>query len=227
MLFRRYGLYYAPNPGGLASFGAAWLGWDLAAGVPVSHPTIDNLPAQVSELTAAPRKYGLHATIKPPFVLADGTTETQLNQTVADLCRRVAAFDLGGLELTSLAGFLALQIIGDQTPVNMLAAEAVRVLDAFRAPASDTEMARRRRAHLTPTQDALLRQWGYPYVMQEFRFHITLTGRLGKNVDATRAALAPVIAPFLPCPFRVDSLTLVGEDDVGMFHEICRHRLTG
>lgn len=226
MQFRRYGLYYTPNPGDLAAFGAAWLGWDLVAGVQVPHPKIDNLPLQVSKITATPRKYGLHATIKPPFVLADGTTEAQLNQTVSDLCGRVAAFDLDGLELASLGGFLALKVTGDQTPLNALAAEAVRVLDPFRAPASATEITRRRSANLTASQEALLQQWGYPYVMHEFRFHITLTGRLGKDADTTRVALAPIVTPLLPCPFPIDSLTLVGEDDSGFFHEISRHKLT-
>ena len=39
---------------------------------------------------------------------------------------------------------------------------------------------------LTDRQEALLTQWGYPYVMEEFRFHITLTGALDPaHLDAT------------------------------------------
>lgn len=67
MQFRRYGLYYTPRPGALAEFGAAWLGWDPVAGQSMAHPAIDGLPRDISEITASPRKYGLHGTIKPPF----------------------------------------------------------------------------------------------------------------------------------------------------------------
>ena len=31
---------------------------------------------------------------------------------------------------------------------------------------------------LTPRQRGYLERWGYPYVMEDFRFHMTLTGRL-------------------------------------------------
>ena len=103
----------------------------------------------------------------------------------------------------------------------------MRELDDFRAPPSEPELARRRKANLSATQEALLTQWGYPYVMEEFRFHITLSGRLGRDAEATMAALAPHITPLLPRPFVVDSLTLVGADNEGMFHEIQRRALTG
>ena len=73
MTHTRYAIYYAPDPGPLADFGAAWLGWDIASGRAVAPPDIGPLPRPVEEITRTPRKYGLHATIKPPFRLIDGT----------------------------------------------------------------------------------------------------------------------------------------------------------
>lgn len=228
MHFRRYGIYYTPHPGALADFGARWLGWDVASGQPAPHPDIPGLPAPLPDITAMPRKYGLHGTIKPPFHLAEGTTAAALADALHILCTSLAPVTLDGLHLARLGRFLALKIDGDQTPLANLAASVVQQLDPFRAPPSDAELARRRRARLNTRQEALLAQWGYPYVLDEFRFHITLTGPLAPEqaVDV-ETALAPHITPLLPRPFTVRDLTLVGEDMSGMFHEIHRYALTG
>lgn len=227
MQFQRYGVYYTPRPGALADFGKSWLGWDPVAGEAKPHPVIKGLPRPVSDISATPRKYGLHGTIKPPFFLANGKDSDGLTARFIAICTTLPPVSLDGLILARLGGFIALKIDGDQTPLADLAGEVVRELDDFRAPASETELARRRKANLSATQDALLARWGYPYVMDEFRFHITLSGRLGRDVEATMEALTPHITPFLPRPFEVDSLTLVGEDLNGMFHEIHRQALTG
>lgn len=227
MQFKRYGIYYTPEPGALADFGAQWLGWDPVAGTQCPHPEIADLPRPVEEITATPRKYGLHGTIKPPFFLAEGQSPDALQEALAALCATLAPVTLPGLALSQLGSFLALKIDGDQTPLAALAARAVTELDSFRRPPSEAELARRRQANLSPAQEALLAEWGYPYVMEEFRFHITLTGRLGKDAAPTQAALLPHITTLLPQPFVVSSLTLVGEDDSQMFHEIHRYALTG
>ena len=224
--FKRFAIYYAPEAGALADFGASWLGWDLAAGMPVIHPQIAGV--DVAGLTATPRKYGLHGTVKPPFRLAEGTDFEALAAATERLCAAQAPVILDGLALSRIGGFLALTVTGDCASLNTLAATMVRGLDDFRAPLSDAELARRRKSRLNARQDALLRQWGYPYVMEEFRFHITLTGRLPKGgEDIIRGHLEPLIAPLLPSPFRINDLCLVGEDGNGMFHLIRRCTLSG
>ncbi|MGR3635477.1 MAG: DUF1045 domain-containing protein [Shimia sp.] len=227
MQFRRYGIYYTPRPGALADFGAAWLGWDVTTGATVAHPDVNDLPLPIAEITATPRKYGLHGTIKPPFFLADGAQFDDLAKAFATLCTRLAPITLDGLVLARLGSFIALKIDGDQTALADLAGTVVRDLDDFRAPPTEAELERRRKSSLSARQEQLLAQWGYPYVMDEFRFHITMSGRLGKNAEATIAALAPHVTPILPTPFVVDCLSLVGQDDEGMFHEIQRHTLSG
>lgn len=109
-----------------------------------------------------------------------------------------------------------------------LAAAAVEGLDGFRAPADAAETARRMAAGLTPAQAALLARWGYPFVMSEFRFHITLTSPLTQaERDAVAAVLAPRLGPLLPRPFEIADLCLMGEDDGGRFHLLARHPLGG
>ena len=226
--FNRYAVYYAPEPGDLAYFAAAWLGWDAAAGVARAHPELAGLPLPVADITATPRKYGFHGTIKPPFRLANGSSRAALAQDLADLASRLRPATMDGLTLHRLGRFLALTPSGDTAALAAMAGHVVQALDHHRAPALPDELARRRAAGLTPAQDQNVTKWGYPYVMDEFRFHLTLTGKLPKtDVQRVADALRPALSPLLPCPFRVNSLCLFGEAADGMFHLLHRYALTG
>lgn len=225
--FRRFAIYYAPN-GGLADFGAAWLGWDATRGRPVAQPSPPGLPRPLDQITEAPRRYGLHATIKPPFRLAPDATAAGLDRATAALCARLAPVRLPGLTLARLGGFLALVPQGDTGALSRLAAEAVTGLDKFRAPPTQAEIERRHPDRLNPRQRAHLAAWGYPYVLDEFRFHITLTGDLPEaEAAAVRHVLAPLIGPHLPAPFDIDALCLFGEASDGRFHLVHSYPLTG
>lgn len=224
MQFTRYAVYVTPDPGPLADFGAAWLGWDPARAQACAAPRIDGLPLPVPDLTADPRRYGLHGTVKPPFRLASGRTPEAMIAEAQELCAQLAPVVLPGLELSRIGEFLALTALGDPVPLSQLAMRVVEGLDAFRAPPEATELARRRAAPLSPRQEEMLRRWGYPYVGDEFRFHITLTGQLRPDVlTRTAVVLRPHLAPLLPTPFAIRGLTLLGEDVSGLFH--CLHRL--
>lgn len=223
-MFRRYAVYYTPE-GSLAEVGAAWLGWDLAKGARVPHPDIPGLDA--AALTAKPRRYGLHGTIKPPFFLQKGTTEEELHDQLTQLCGQLPPVTLDGLELAKMPGFVAVKPIGSSITLAKMASQVVTQLDGFRAPPTEEELARRRRRRfLSAAQEQHLANWGYPYVMDQFRFHITLTGRVG-DTEEILAGLKPYFAPHLPARFGISSLTLVGQDAAGMFHEIRRYSLTG
>lgn len=226
--FTRYAIYYAPEPGPLADFTARWLGWDAASGTRRDHPDLPGLPRPVSKITAQPRKYGFHGTLKPPFALAAGSSRGQLEDDLGTLANRLAPVTLDGLSLARLGGFLALVPDGDSNALAALAAACVRALDRHRAALSDAALARRRGAGLTPAQDENLVRWGYPYVMDEFRFHLTLTGRLPRaESEAVEKVLAPLLAPRLPRPFVVRQLCLFGEALDGFFHILSRHPLRG
>lgn len=224
--FKRFAVYYAPEPGPLADFGANWLGWDLAKGCAAPHPDVSGL--DVTALTDVPRKYGLHGTVKPPFRLADGASFEDLSAAVQAFCATQAPVTLDGLQLTPLGRFLALTVEGDATALSDLAGATVAALDPFRAPLNDAELAKRRKSRLSDRQEELLAQWGYPYVMEEFRFHLTLTGKLPKaEVETVRQRLQPLLDPVLPQPFVIRDLCLVGEDQAGLFHLIHRYALSG
>lgn len=225
---QRYAIYYAPDTGPLADFTAAWLGWDLARGQASPHPVIDGLPGDPATLTEAARKYGFHGTIKAPFRLHKGGTEGALNAACTALAAGLAPVRMDGLSLQALDGFLALMAEGDAHLLQRMASEVVLALEAFRAPLTAAEIARRRPESLTPRQRDLLARYGYPYVLEEFQFHLTLTGALSdSDLAATRAALTPHLTPLMPSPFVIRDLCLCAEGDDGMFRLLHRYALTG
>lgn len=221
--FTRYAVYYAPEPGPLADFMAGWLGWDPAAGTERARPAVPGLQADIPALTAEAHKYGFHGTLKPPFRLAEGRDEAALIAAVDALGRTLAPVEMPALALRRIGRFLALTPGGDTADLAALAARVVEALDPFRAPMTAADRARRHPERLTPAQVALLDRWGYPYVMDEFRFHLTLTGKLSEpEAEAVREALAPLLAPLLPVPFRIASLCIFGEAADGRFHLVHR-----
>lgn len=226
--YERYAIYWAPAPGALADWAASWLGWDPATGAAVTHPDLPGLPRPIAEITETPRKYGFHGTVKPPFRLAPGTDGEALHTAAQALCARLAPVTLDGLSLHRLGGFVALTPDGDQRALGDLAARVVRDLDPFRAAPTESEIARRRPDRLTPRQRAHMDRWGYPYVMEEFRFHLTLSGDLPEaEAQALTRSLAPVVAPMLPRPFTVDNLCLFSEAQDGRFRLLHRYTLSG
>ncbi len=226
MTFTRYAIYFAPPAkADWTFFATSWLGWDMESGTQVAHPPVDGV--DVAAVTKVPRKYGLHATMKPPFRLRDGQSFEALQQACETLAANQTSVNLDGLEIARLGRFLALRPIGDVDALNALAAACVTELDRFRAPASEAELARRRASNLTPEQDANLARWGYPYVLDAFRFHITLSGKLDKaTLSDAETALHTHLAPFLPKPFQINDLALMGEAEDGRFHLIHRYALS-
>ncbi|MCA8879387.1 MAG: DUF1045 domain-containing protein [Rhodobacteraceae bacterium] len=228
MAYHRYAIYFTLPKGPLADLAADWLGWDAAAGEPHRHPELARLTSEVAEITEAPRRYGFHGTIKPPFRLTTAASADDLAAALAAFCDAESPVVLHGVALGRIGSFLALRPVGATAALDRLAAEAVVRLDQFRAPPDLTELERRRAARLTRRQEAMLQRWGYPYVMEEFRFHMTLTGPLSEpDLAAAEAALEAHLVPALPAPFTIDALSLMGEDEAGRFHQISRIALTG
>ncbi|WP_071673521.1 DUF1045 domain-containing protein [Nioella nitratireducens] len=224
--YRRYGIYAVPH-GAFYAKGAAWLGWDSVAGCKLDHPEVEGLPRPVAEMTGTPRKYGFHGTVKPPFRLADGMTEGALRDAATALFSRLAPVEIPALTVRRLGGFVAVVPVVPSDTLTHLAAETVKGLDAFRSAPSEAELERRRASDLSARQEANLAQWGYPYVMEEFRFHLTLTGRLGDNAETMAEHLRKEFTPVLPQPYRIADLALMGEDAQGRFHALHRYTLSG
>lgn len=214
--YERYAVYAAPDRATpLGAFGASWLGWDAEAGVELRRPAIDALPEPIEALTVSASRYGFHGTLKAPFRLAEGRTPEGLAAAVAALAAELRPID-APLRLADLHGFIALRPAEPSPDLAAIAFACVSRLDAFRAPPSEADLARRRASGLSPRQDAHLARWGYPYVDDEFHFHLTLTKRLEPDPGAAAiAALSPHLAEALAAPWRFDSLCLFGDPGGG------------
>lgn len=169
---RRFALYYTPPANHLLTRAAAeWLGRDAFAGREIA--TADD-PALVAE----PRRYGFHATLKAPFRLKPGKSREELLQAIRQFTDSHPPCPIGPMRIALLSGFFALV---PRMPLRILqgfAAQVVSEFDPFRAPMTDVELQRRLRGGLSDMETTLLVQWGYPYVFDRFRFHMTLTGQV-------------------------------------------------
>lgn len=209
----RVAVYYAPRSDDpLFVDAAAWLGRDPESGASVPQPGVPDIDA----VTAEPRLYGFHATLRPPMRLAEGRQWSDVLETASALARRTAPFALPPLAVADVFGFLALRETAACPPLQALADACVAELDPLRASPSEEELARRRRARLTLQQDAMLTRWGYPYVFEAWFFHMTLTRRLN---TAERTVLLPTaeryFARALAVQRRVEDICLFVQDHAG------------
>ncbi|WP_310541650.1 DUF1045 domain-containing protein [Phenylobacterium sp.] len=211
----RYAIYYAPRPGTrLWDKASAWLGADAYTGAAPARRPLPGLEAlDLDALTQDPRGYGFHATLKAPFELAPGRGEAELLAAVSYRATGLAPFEVP-IAPAALGRFLAFQLQQASPEMQALHALCVRDFDTFRARLSDADLARRRKAPLTPEQDARLVEWGYPYVFEDFRFHMTLTGSIRDDAVRTRV-LAVLRDHFLEetGPHLFDGLAVFKQDD--------------
>lgn len=221
----RLAVYWLPPPGPLAARLSDWLGWDPVAGERRAPPTLPGLPRPASEITERPRRYGPHATLRPPMRVIPGR-EGAMRDAVAGLAAATPPARAEGLAVAAMGPFLALRPAGGD--LGALAAAVVRATEPFRAEPTAEELARRRAAGLSERQDAMLLRWGYPHVMEEFRFHLTLTGPLDPaEIGPVRDALAAWLDPHLPRPLEVRQVALLREGDDGFLRQLERFDLAG
>ncbi|TDF59620.1 DUF1045 domain-containing protein [Cupriavidus sp. L7L] len=216
----RYAIYLAPGEP-FRTFGSQWLGRNADSGAAAPMPP--GFTAPPSEWVRAPAHYGLHATLKPPFRLAEGTDAAQLDAAARAFARGRAAFDTP-LALRSLRGFVAWCLAETSPPMQALADASVVAFERFRAPPAPAELARRVPEQLSAAQRKMLDAWGYPYVFETFVFHITLTGMLDAASEA--AALARLSADsgkLLETPLHVDGISVFVQPQAGDDFIVGRH----
>jgi putative phosphonate metabolism protein len=206
----RYAVYYAPDPASeLWRKGSAWLGRDADTGMPRDQKVPKGFSAETfAKMTAAPRRYGFHGTLKAPFVLADGATEEHLLNSAARFAAGQSAFT-AAIAPQILGRFIAFRLLEPCPAMLALHARCMEHFEPFRKPLNDADIARRRQNGLTAEQDARLLQWGYPHVFDGFRFHMTLSSSIEDETE--RAAIhAVACARFGAAPqdHRFDSISV-------------------
>jgi len=223
----RYAIYFVPaSDTALYRFGAAALGYNCFTGT--DSATIDALPVDAGawrELTREPRRYGFHATLKAPFRLAAGRTEAELIGEFVEFSATIDSAPAIEPAVCLLQHFVAIVPMTVGAGLDRLAASCVKHFDGFRAPLTSADRSRRLAAHLTARQVGHVERWGYPYVFEDFRFHMTLTSALSADRQEPMLAYLQV---GLACshgdrPIKIDRLALLRQDNPGARFVVLAH----
>lgn len=219
----RYAVYFTPEEQDpLTGKAAAWLGRDaFGARVPE--------PVGREELVAEPARYGFHGTLKAPFHLKSGADEAALIAAFDRFCEETVSFHIPRIEIGQLGPFFALVPARDaHEGINRLAAACVEAFEGFRAPLSEADFQRRKPDQLPERQRDYLRNWGYPYVFEEFRFHMTLTGAVPEmDRSDVRSRLDMHFGEFAGRALPVSHLALFVEPERGSPFSVLRIRPLG
>jgi putative phosphonate metabolism protein len=227
----RYAIYFVPAAQmNLYRFGRSILGYDCYTGRDVG--LLDGLDQEYAnwrKITEEPRRYGFHATLKAPFRLSASCSEATLTDAFdkfAKLGHPVAHIEP---EITALGDFIAIVPRRPTPALDVLANHCTTSFDPFRAPMTTKERARRTASHLSPSQMQNLDRWGYPFVFEDFRFHMTLTDPLP---EAARDHMIAVLRRAFDriCgngEIAVDRLALVKQpDERARFRVLCQAELS-
>ncbi len=211
----RYAIYFVPErESDLFKNASQWLGWDCQNAVKIDQPTHPQI--ELSEITSSPKVYGFHATLKPPFELFGSLSEDDLLRAADKFSHAIKPIYELEFELNTLGSFLALTPKNRMSDIHRLAAAVVQGFDHFRKPMEAEEFARRNKPGLSEGQRAHLKNWGYPYVLDEFRFHMTLTNSLGDEMlNRVAAFLSNFLGNSLKSCSAIDRLSVLKQQGKG------------
>ncbi|WP_316859790.1 DUF1045 domain-containing protein [uncultured Cohaesibacter sp.] len=215
----RYAIFYAPlQKDPLNKAAAHWLGRDVFSGESLERPSmVEGIEREEFDaLTASARRYGFHGTLKAPFELAEGHIVEDLEEALESYCKSLTPFMLPTFEVGQLGAFFALRPSEPSEALKQLASNLVRDFDSFRAPLSEADIARRNPERLTERQRENLLTWAYPYIFDDFRFHMTLTNPIPDHLtEPFKLALQRYFEPCLSQAREVSALSLYQEEERG------------
>ena len=219
----RYAIYFTPprdHP--LTRAASSWLGRDAFSGLTLPHAERTGLAlGELAYFTAVPRRYGFHGTLKAPFQLAEGCREADLTEAAETFSRQAHPVAIDKVTVARLGGFFAIVPEEPSPALNEFAGQVVALFDRLRAPLTEKEFQRRDPEKLSTSQLRNLQNWGYPYVFDDFRFHMTLTGHV-EPADRPRlqVALDRHFHAVLAEPLEIDHLAVFVEREAGAPFEV-------
>jgi 2'-5' RNA ligase len=230
----RYAIYYAPPADSpLWAFGSHVLGYDAATGGELHGFAPPGLgAADWRALTERPRTYGFHATLKAPFALGEGD-ETDLQEALASFAAGRAPVRLGSMAIRPLMepgapGFAALVPMAPPPALAALERDIVTEFDRFRRALTAEERERRRPDRLSERQRLQLDAYGYPFVFEDFRFHMTLSGATSRAAELADGLAGAMAAAVGLVDLTLDALCLFRQaGPQERFRIVGRHALGG
>ena len=211
----RYAISYVPMPSTLlADFGRAWLGRDINSSEAFEQSQVPGIDHQrLQELTRWRRFDGLHGVLKPPFQINPVSSVNGFIETAQLFAKYLKAVDIPQLEINIIGKFIALTPTVPSRELVDLASECVRVFEGFRQPVLINMDSRYRKDKLTVYQQRMMKHWGYPYVMEEFRFFIPLTDRIENDEEREKitAEISHLAKPTIGQPIQIREFTILGQ----------------
>lgn len=210
----RYAIYYTPDAAHpLTQTAARWLGRDAFEGAELSRGSVHGLDtATVERWTDDARRYGFHATIMAPFQPVPETSHAAVIAALEGFAARTAPVLIPRAIVRRHHGFFALVPAEPHEGLTALETATRAAFDALRTPPTEADVLKRAASGLTDRQIAYLRRHGYPYVLEYYAFHMTLTGRVPD-------ALAPVFEAELKARFAADDGQPLLVDRLALFVE--------
>ena len=228
--YSRYAIYYAPPKGSsLEEFGRYWFGWD-----PVNAKLINNKHRinylsrfgiknliNIDKNVLIAKKYGFHGTLIPPFKLNKNYSTNTLFKKTEEIAKKFKRFKFYKFKLKKINDFYAFVQNKKNNNINKLSNRLVRELYKFRSPLTKKEIDKRNPSKLSKLQLNILYKWGYPYLMSEFNFHMTLASEVTgnklyfelKKIEKNKEIILNEINNF-------DKIYIFGENQKGMFENL-------
>jgi putative phosphonate metabolism protein len=207
--------FIPPQDDPLTIAATRWIGRDPYTGARIAGVETEGLTeADRAYVTAPARRYGFHGTLKAPFRLAASYALTALEKGVALFASEHAPVGLGPMRLVAIEDFFALVPHEPNAALVALAEDVVRDLDRFRAPLDELDFARRGRALLNERQLGNLLRWGYPYIFEDYRFHMTLTGPVPRaEREHIEKVLDRYFGPLATAPVTISQIAIYVEPE--------------
>lgn len=214
---QRYAVYFSPaDDSALGVFGASVLRRQAHTPDVFHNPDLpydfDNTPLWHSCIKK-PAHYGFHATLKAPFELAHGQSVDALMKDVAEYCATRQPLSLEGLEPRRTRRFDALAFEQQPQEVHDFANACVERFEKYRAPLSTSDLQRRHKDSLTDEQTDYLNRYGYPYVFNQFNFHMTLSGTQADDANGWLQWLRTIYPLMVTEPPVLDRLSVFHQPD--------------
>ena len=205
-----FSICYTPRPGSaLAQFGRSWFG-RANDGATLQAFSASSVGGHAREsITPTPGRYfGLHAAFTAPAPLRAGARLDEVRTHLQRFTSRRKPIETGPLKLTRLRRSLVLQPAEPRPELDWLALQCFNAFDSY---AAMTETAEEELPHLSRYQRLLLKSFGQPNVMSEYRFSLKLTGPLDEtHLGRVTVALRPLVADLCTDGVCVDGLSLIG-----------------
>lgn len=211
----RCAIYFVPPADDPLQIAAAqWLRRDPYTGARVSWPVEGLVETDHAFLTAAPRRFGFHGTLKAPFRLAPEYEIGDLQAALDRFCRRLPAVTVPEMRIVPIQNAFALVPAVPMLELNDLAADFVTAFDIYRSPITDLDLARGDIGRFNGQQFDNLRNWGHPNVFDQFRFHMTLTGPIDElERDHVALVLQRHFGDLATAPLHIGQVALFVEPE--------------